>query len=136
MLLQNLGALMKLIKSIFYVLIITNLLGCSMKAVELVHAENEDLTKTCRNAFIEWHAASHMVDYYNYKCAQRAIKQGYLLKDESLASKDFSIPDSPSGQHWNQALALKELDVGRLTQEKFDNIKKEASQGFYGNPTT
>ena len=113
---------MKVIKSIFYVFIIANLLACSMKTVELEHAKDPDLTKICRNAFVDWHAASHMVDYYNYKCAQRAIEQGYVLKDASLASKDFTIPKAPSGTRWNEALALKELSVARITKEKYGYI--------------
>ncbi|BBM02059.1 hypothetical protein [Microbulbifer sp. GL-2] len=139
-----------------------------MKAEKLVHAEDPSLTKVCRNAFIDWRSASHMVDYYNYKCAQRAIKQGYLLKDSNLTSKDFSIPEAPSGANWNEVLALEELSAGRITKEKygyilgllemeyrakvskaksefesgkitkkkFDNIKKEAAEVFYGVPTT
>ena len=159
---------MKIIKSIIFVLIISNLAACSMKTVELAHAKDSNLTKVCRHAFIEWRAASHMVDYYNYKCAQRAIKQGYLLNDLTLTSKDFSIPKAPSGASWNEALALKELSAGRITKEKygyilgmlemeyrakvskskpelksgkitkeeFDNIKKEASEEFFGTPTS
>lgn len=159
---------MKLIKSIFYVLIISSLSACSMKSVKLAHANDPDLIKVCRHAFIDWRAASHMVDFYNFKCAQRAIEQGYLLGDSNLSSKDFSIPEAPSGKTWNEALALKELSADRITREKygyilavlemkyrakiskakselesgkitkeeFDNIKEEASEAFYGVPTT
>lgn len=113
---------MKTIKRLFVVVIATNLWSCSMRSVELQHAEDPGLTKTCRNAFFDWHAASHMVDYYNYHCAQRAISQGYVLNDPTMAAKDFSIPAAPDGANWNEALALEELDAGRLSEQKYGYI--------------
>ncbi|BBM02440.1 hypothetical protein GL2_25140 [Microbulbifer sp. GL-2] len=93
-----------------------------MKTVKLTHAKDPDLTKVCRNAFIDWHAASHMVDYYNYKCAERAMKQGYVLNDSDFASKDFAIPEAPLGVRWSEATALKELHSGSITREKYGYI--------------
>lgn len=93
-----------------------------MQAIELKHATQKGESKTCRNAFFDWHAASHMVDYYNYHCAQRAIAQGYVLEDIEFLGKDFSIPTEPQSGVWTEAKALSALKSNAISEQKYGYI--------------
>ena len=64
----------------------------------------------------------YAVEYILSHCAKKAVKQGNKVLDESLLSKDLTIPKPPKGKNWSAEYAKKLYKQHKLTDKEYGYI--------------
>ncbi|XOV77588.1 MAG: hypothetical protein ACFHVJ_11565 [Aestuariibacter sp.] len=101
------------------------LLGCAERSLYIYDKEDK-IVGEC-SAGYDWHlyGIQDSIDYILHKCAKGHVDNGYRISDETILSKDFSLPVAPPGKTWNKKLAMQEFKAGRITEKKLGYILAE-----------
>ncbi|QDP00980.1 hypothetical protein [Thalassotalea sp. PS06] len=120
----------KRIPPLLLFLTIFGLGGCAYKEVSLSHQQTERQV-SCVGFYVDWHVSDQTVDYINMHCAKNLIEEGYQLQDDSLMSVDFTVPEPPKGDEWDQALAAHYYESGQITDREYGNVLGALEVAYY-----
>lgn len=96
--------------------------GCAERSVNIINPQGK-VVGECMAGY-DWHfyGLQDSIDYMLYICAKEHIATGHTLSDNSIVTKDYTLPAAPTDKVWSRALAMSEFKAGRLTEQKLGHL--------------
>lgn len=109
---------------LFFSLSITLVIASCATHGKLKYITSDGEYKTACETEYTWQPSvdKYAVEYILSYCAQKAVKEGHKVIDESLLKIDLSIPSPPNGNSWAFAYAKKLHKNNELSDKEYGYI--------------